>query len=79
MWPERRLVVETDGYAAHRGSEAFEDDHERELVLHRLGYEVRRFTGRQVRESPGAVASIVRDKLSVWPRNPARSVNRSSS
>lgn len=34
LWREKRLIVETDGYAAHRGRQAFEDDHTRELALH---------------------------------------------
>jgi very-short-patch-repair endonuclease len=50
LWPEQRLVVETDGYVAHRGKQAFEDDRARELDLHALGYRVRRFTYRQVRD-----------------------------
>lgn len=49
LWREQRLVVETDGFAAHRGRQAFEDDRARELYLHARGYRVRRFSDRQVR------------------------------
>jgi hypothetical protein len=50
LWPDRRLIVETDSYLYHRGMVAFEDDHVRDLGLRALGYDVRRFTGRQVTE-----------------------------
>ena len=59
LWREERLIVETDGYAAHRGRQAFEDDHARELALHADGYRLRRFTDRRVRRQPGAVAAVV--------------------
>ncbi len=67
LWPEQHLIVETDGYRYHRGSQAFEDDHERDLELQALGYEVRRFSYRQVTEHPERVAATVRQAL----ENPA--------
>jgi very-short-patch-repair endonuclease len=63
LWRREGLVVETDGYAAHRGRQAFEDDHARELELHALGYRLRRFTDRQVEHQPRAVARAVADAL----------------
>jgi very-short-patch-repair endonuclease len=60
LWREERLIVETDGYAAHRGRQAFEDDPAHELALHADGYRLRRFTDRQVRRQPEAVRSIGR-------------------
>lgn len=60
LWREQHLVVETDGYSAHRGRQAFEDDRERELWLHARGYRVLRFSGRQVRGRAGEVAAAVR-------------------
>ncbi len=45
LWRQRMLAVETDFFDYHRGSVAFEDDHERELHLRRLGYTVHRYTG----------------------------------
>ena len=59
LWREQRLVVETDGYVAHRGSLAFEDDRQRELELHILGYSLRRFSYRQVHRQPRGVAAAV--------------------
>jgi Protein of unknown function (DUF559) len=52
LWREQRVVVETDGYRYHRGSQAFEDDHDRDLDLRTLGYDVVRLTYRQVTSTP---------------------------
>lgn len=64
LWPDQRLVVETDAYVTHRGRQAFEDDRARELYLHTQGYRVHRFTDSQVRGQDGAVAASVRAQLS---------------
>ena len=63
LWRHARLVVETDSYATHGGTVAFEDDRERDLRLRRLGYSVKRFSERQLRESPAAVAADVSASL----------------
>jgi len=63
LWREHRLAVETDGYRAHRGRQAFEDDRERELALGMLGIRLRRFTDRQVDGRPAQVAAAVRAAL----------------
>ena len=63
LWRRERLIVETDGYRYHRGATAFEDDHTRDLELCALGFEVRRFTYRQVTQEETAVARSVRDAL----------------
>ncbi|MDX6581792.1 MAG: hypothetical protein QOI10_976 [Solirubrobacterales bacterium] len=63
LWRRERLVVEVDGWAAHRGRQAFEDDHERDLALRAEGYRVLRFTARQIGREPAAVAAAVRTKL----------------
>lgn len=44
LWRAARLAVETDFYDYHRGATSFEDDHQRDLDLRRLGYRVRRYT-----------------------------------
>jgi very-short-patch-repair endonuclease len=64
LWRDAKLVAETDGYRYHRGGRAFEDDHERNLTLNALGYEVRRFTYSQVIERPRRVVAAVRAALS---------------
>jgi very-short-patch-repair endonuclease len=48
LWRSHKLVVETDFFDYHRGSVAFEDDHQREMDLRRQGYTVRRYTGVQL-------------------------------
>jgi very-short-patch-repair endonuclease len=63
LWRRQRIAVETDYYGYHRGSVAFEDDHARDLDLRRYGYDVRRFTGRQLRDQPAQVAADLRDAL----------------
>lgn len=59
LWRERGLIVETDGYAAHRGAQAFEDDRARDVELRLRGYEVLRFTYGQVDRDPHGVAAAV--------------------
>jgi very-short-patch-repair endonuclease len=65
LWRRERLVVETDGYGAHRGRAAFEADHGRDLDLRRRGLTVRRFTYRQVHDAHAAVAAELRDALAL--------------
>jgi Transcriptional regulator, AbiEi antitoxin/Protein of unknown function (DUF559) len=59
LWRDRRLIVETDGYRFHRGRAAFEDDHDRDLKLKSLGYEVIHLTHRQVVDEPSRVAKTL--------------------
>jgi very-short-patch-repair endonuclease len=63
LWREQRVVVETDGYRFHRGSQAFEDDHERDLELRSLGYDVVRLSYRQVTTAPNRAVSAVTEAL----------------
>jgi very-short-patch-repair endonuclease len=63
LWPPQRLVVETDGYRFHRGRAAFEIDHERDLELRAMGYEVLRFTYRQVVGKPTEVVRVLAARL----------------
>lgn len=48
LWPERRVIVEVDGYRYHRGRAAFEADRARDARLTELGFRVLRFTFRQL-------------------------------
>ena len=59
LWRAQCLVVETDSYATHGGTVAFEDDHDRDLRLRRLGYAVHRFTERQLEVKPDEVIEDV--------------------
>jgi hypothetical protein len=62
-WPEQRLVVETDSWEYHRGSVAFEDDHDRDLELRAHGIATQRYTGDQLEAAPEAVAADLRVAL----------------
>ncbi|HEX5527429.1 MAG TPA: DUF559 domain-containing protein [Solirubrobacterales bacterium] len=59
LWRRERLAVETDSFAYHRGSIAFEDDHARDLDLRDEGFLVLRFTERQIEAEPGRVVADV--------------------
>lgn len=65
LWRAARLVVETDSYATHGGTVAFEDDHERDLRLRRLGYTVHRYSERQLELEMASIAGDVADALRV--------------
>jgi very-short-patch-repair endonuclease len=60
LWRDRSLVVEVDGYRFHRGRSAFEADRARDARLKILGYDVVRFTWRQLTEEPADVAATLR-------------------
>jgi very-short-patch-repair endonuclease len=63
LWPNARLVVETDGWQAHSGRQAFEDDRARDAHLRTHGYEVLRFTWRQLEDDPASVLTLLRRYL----------------
>jgi len=63
LWRSQRVVVETDFWAYHRGSVAFEDDHERDLDLRAAGYTVLRFADKQLEEEHERVAAVIRRAL----------------
>jgi very-short-patch-repair endonuclease len=64
LWRDRSVVVETDGYRFHRGRVAFESDRARDAELKLLGYDVLRFTHRQVAWEASLVARTLRTLLS---------------
>jgi len=59
LWRDRHLVVETDSWTYHRGSVAFQDDHDRDLDLRQRGFTVLRFSERQLEDEPARVAADV--------------------
>jgi very-short-patch-repair endonuclease len=59
LWPEQRLIVETDGYATHGHREAFERDRQRDATLQAAGYAVLRFTWRRITREPIRVAALL--------------------
>jgi very-short-patch-repair endonuclease len=66
-WAERRLIVETDGYGPHRGRAAFEGDRARDLRLRTLGYDVLRFSHRQVFDEPDRLIGLLAKRLTPPP------------
>lgn len=62
-WPEQRLMVEVDGWDSHRTRSAFEEDRARDARLAVLGYEVVRFTWRQLMRDQPEVAKTIRTLL----------------
>ena len=48
LWPDHKLIVETDGWAGHGHRAAFERDRARDADLQARGYRILRFTWRQV-------------------------------
>jgi very-short-patch-repair endonuclease len=60
LWPDRRLVVETDGAATHLTPAAFEADRRRDAALQLAGFRVVRLTWRQVTEEPGTISATLR-------------------
>ena len=57
VWPEARLIVETDGGEAHLTTAAFEEDRRRDVDLMVAGWRVARFTWAMVRNEPERVAA----------------------
>jgi very-short-patch-repair endonuclease len=55
-YPDRRLGVEVDGYAAHAGRRAFQQDRDRQNALAALGWTLVRFTWDDVVRRPARVA-----------------------
>ena len=52
VWPEVKLIVETDGWSAHGRRSAFERDRVRDAVLQVAGWRVIRLTWRRLSEEP---------------------------
>lgn len=62
-WPDRRLVIEVDGYAAHSSPAAFERDRRKDAELGEIGIEVRRFSANQVRDDLDRIVAWARRAL----------------
>ena len=59
LWPAERVIVEVDGYDVHSHRAAFERDHRRDIVHKNAGYEVLRFTMRQLEDETLYVAAVI--------------------
>lgn len=80
FWPDRLLVVETDGFATHRTRAAFTEDRARDRKLQAAGYSVMRFTDSDVTHHAARTATELRDALTKpatpWPRSPPAAGDR---
>ena len=63
VWPEHRVVVEVDGWEAHRTRAAFQQDRTTTNALQLDGFVVLRFTWEDVNRRPALVAAQVRRAL----------------
>ncbi|MGH2821612.1 MAG: DUF559 domain-containing protein [Thermoleophilaceae bacterium] len=59
LWRAERLVVETDGWLSHGTRRAFESNRRRDRRLRLAGWEVVRFTWRDVEREPGEVTDVL--------------------
>jgi very-short-patch-repair endonuclease len=59
LFPDHRLIVETDSWRYHKTRRAFEDDRARDVLTTRAGYRTLRFTDRQLTTQPNAVANAI--------------------
>jgi very-short-patch-repair endonuclease len=63
MWPDQRLIVECDGFAAHGTRKAFEEYRARDRALQVAGWRVIRITWRQLMTEGGTIAGQMRTLL----------------
>ena len=66
-WPDRRLIVETDGRETHDTPLAFERDRRRDLQLELAEWHVLRLTWRMVVHRPAEVAALLAARLNRVP------------
>jgi very-short-patch-repair endonuclease len=59
LWRNEKLVVEFDGYRFHGHRRAFERDRRKDVELVNAGYQVLRFTWRQLTEEPLVVIAAI--------------------
>ena len=64
VWPTHRLVVELDGWDAHKTRRAFQQDRTKANALTTQGWTVLRFTHDDVVRRPGEVAAQIEAQLS---------------
>lgn len=63
LWPDQKLILGADGYGAHSGRKAFENDRHRDVQLELLGYTVVRFTWLQLTKRAEATTQVIAELL----------------
>ncbi len=63
LWAEAGLVVEVDGWDSHGTRSAFEADRERDTALKLMGFDVIRFTWRQLGDKTAEAVGVLRKLL----------------
>jgi Protein of unknown function (DUF559) len=63
IWRAERLIVETDSHTFHATRQAFERDRRRDQQLLLAGFQVVRFTWRQITREPDHVGHTIRTLL----------------
>lgn len=58
-WPPRLKGVEVDGLEAHASAQHLESDLNRQNLLFEVRWQLRRFSGRQIRNHPGQVVQSI--------------------
>ncbi|HSC03547.1 MAG TPA: type IV toxin-antitoxin system AbiEi family antitoxin domain-containing protein [Solirubrobacteraceae bacterium] len=69
-WPDRKIVVETDGRRTHGTNNAFESDRRRDQRLTAAGWTVIRTTWRQLKQRPHELRPILLKLLGSRPGSP---------
>lgn len=60
LWPEQKVIVETDSWSHHGDPLAFEKDRQRDVELTAVGYDVHRTTAKMLGRDPGPFLQNVR-------------------
>jgi very-short-patch-repair endonuclease len=68
VWPDARVIVETDSWSAHGRRTTFESDRLRDAALQVAGWRVIRITWRRLTREPGAVAAQLAALVAVQSR-----------
>jgi very-short-patch-repair endonuclease len=58
-WPAERVIVELDGFDFHSDRRTIERDHRRDIAHRDAGFDVFRFTGRQLNQVPVYAATVI--------------------
>ena len=63
LFPDHRLIVETDSWRFHKTRHAFENDRARDVITLQAGHRTLRFTDRQLTRRPADAANAIADVL----------------